>query len=56
MNIGLAFWVIWLIWVVFQFAVGGGYVHEYAIIGSTLLYAVLFGLLGWKVFGAAVHA
>ena len=50
------FWVLWVIWVVFGFVVGSGYIgHEYAI-GGQLLNAVLFGLLGWKVFGPVIHA
>ena len=55
MSLGLLFWVLWVVWLVFSVAVCGGYVgHEWAI-GGTLLYAVLFGLLGWQVFGPVVH-
>ena len=47
MSVGLLFWVLWVVWLVFNLAVGGGYVaHEYGLIGGTILYAVLFGLLG----------
>jgi hypothetical protein len=56
MSVGLLFWVLWVVWLVFNLAVGGGYVaHEYGLIGGTILYAVLFGLLGWQVFGPVVH-
>jgi hypothetical protein len=55
MTIGLLYWVLWVIWLVFGLAVGTGMVHEYAVIGGTLLYAILFGLLGWQVFGPVIH-
>lgn len=55
MTLGLAFWVLMLIWFVFSLlihfsVVGGPYVW-----GNTLLLFVLFLLLGWKVFGAPLH-
>lgn len=56
MTLGLAFWVLMLIWAVFglliHFGVVGG---VYAIGTSTVLLFVLFGLLGWQVFGPPLH-
>jgi hypothetical protein len=55
MSLGLAFWIIMLIWLVF-----GGLVHFGMVSGlwagaSTLLLFVLFGLLGWQAFGAPLR-
>jgi hypothetical protein len=56
MTLGLAFWIIMLIWLVF-----GGLIHfgmvatAYAGI-STLLLFVLFMLLGWQVFGPPLRS
>lgn len=56
MTLGLAFWVLMLVWAVFgllvHFGVVGG---AYAIGTSTLLLFVLFGLLGWQTFGPPLH-
>lgn len=52
MTLGLAFWVIMIVWLVFglllHFGMVGG---AYAIGGNALLLFVLFMLLGWQVFG-----
>lgn len=56
MTLGLAFWIIMLIWLVF-----GGLVHfgmvgvAYAGVGTLLLF-VLFMLLGWQVFGPPLRS
>lgn len=56
MNIGLAFWILMLIWLVFGFLWHFNYLGgPYGPLGSTLLLFVLFLLLGWKVFGAPLH-
>jgi hypothetical protein len=55
MSRGLIFWVLMLIWFVFQLAVFGGYVGPYAAKGSALLDFVLFLLLGWQVYGPPVR-
>lgn len=56
MTLGLAFWVLMLIWVVFGALVHFGMVAgAYAVGTSTLLLIVLFGLLGWQVFGPPLH-
>lgn len=52
MPIGIAFWVIMLIWLVFGLfgpMLGLGAVMTATV--STVLLFVLFFLLGWKVFG-----
>jgi hypothetical protein len=58
MSRGLLFWVIWvvclLVWAGATFNVGGlGGLRAYA--GGGLIEFVLFGLLGWQVFGPVVH-
>jgi hypothetical protein len=59
MSRGLLFWVIWvicvLIWAGVNFGgMGGQYASHLA--GGGLIEFVLFGLLGWQVFGPVVHA
>jgi low affinity Fe/Cu permease len=56
MTLGLAFWILMLIWAVFGLLTHFGYVGGvYAVGGSTVLLFVLFGLLGWQTFGAPLH-
>jgi hypothetical protein len=55
MTLGLAFWVIMLVWFVFGLAVHFGMVGVAYAGAGTLLLFVLFGLLGWQVFGAPLH-
>jgi hypothetical protein len=56
MTIGLAFWVIMLIWFVFGLLVHLGVVAGvYGLAANTLLLFVLFLLLGWAVFGPPLH-
>ena len=56
MSIGLAFWILMLIWFVF-----GVFTHffpgynTYGVVGGTLMLFVLLLLLGWKVFGPPLH-
>jgi hypothetical protein len=56
MTLGLCFWVLMLVWLVFGVLVhfsmvGGGL----ALAGNSLLLFVLFLLLGWQVFGPPLH-
>jgi hypothetical protein len=51
----LIFWVLMLIWFVFQLAVFGGYAGSWGAQGSVLLNFVLFLLLGWQVYGPPVR-
>jgi hypothetical protein len=55
MTLGLAFWILMLIWLVFGFAWHWGMVGIYGPVGGTVLLFVLLFLLGWKVFGPPVH-
>ena len=55
MTLGLAFWVLMLIWFVFGVLVHSGWAAPYGAIGNMLLLFVLFLLLGWKVFGPPIH-
>lgn len=66
MTIGLLFWIIFIVWVLFS-----GYVRltpsappgtpaaqraiDYAGMGGSLVLIVLIGLLGWAAFGPVVH-
>jgi hypothetical protein len=57
MPIGLLFWFLWILaalgWLGSNWP--GSSAPAYVIIGSGLLMLVLFGLLGWHDFGAALH-
>jgi hypothetical protein len=55
MNIGLAFWILMLIWLVFGLAWHFGWIGAYGPWGGSLLLFVLLLLLGWKVFGPPLH-
>lgn len=56
MTLGLAFWVLWLVWVVFGLLAHFGMVGApWALGGNTLLLVVLFCLLGWQIFGPPLH-
>jgi O-antigen ligase len=57
MTLGLAYWILMLVWLVFGTAlhfglIAGGLV---AVIGSPILIFVLLLLLGWQVFGPPMH-
>ena len=53
MTLGLAYWVLMLIWFVFGLIVhfGVGVAGAYGALGNALLLFVLFLILGWQVFG-----
>jgi len=55
MQLGLAFWIIMLIWFLFgiywHYSSSGGW---YPAASNGVLF-VLFLILGWKVFGAPIH-
>lgn len=55
MTLGLAFWILMLIWLVFGLAWHGGYVGTYGPMGGTLLLFCLLALLGWHSFGPPLH-
>jgi hypothetical protein len=53
MSIQLIFWMLMILWAIFGvIPIGNAQVKLY---GNTLLLFVLLALLGWRVFGAAVH-
>jgi hypothetical protein len=53
MSLGLMFWIIMLILILFFGAFYAGY--AYVTHFSSLVELVLFGLLGWQVFGPPLH-
>lgn len=59
MTMGLIYWVLMLIWLVFGIILIGGFatgqVAHYGPTVNTLLLFILFLLLGWKVFGRPVQ-
>ena len=56
MPLGVLFWVLWVVWLIFGFALHQGYLPVmYGGIGGMLIIAVLFGILGWKCFGPVVQ-
>ena len=56
MTLGLCFWIIMLIWLVFGILVHFAFVAgAYTAIGSMVLLFILFLLLGWQVFGPPIH-
>jgi hypothetical protein len=58
MSIGLIFWIIMLIWLIFALAWNFNWapgIAAHGPLGNSLLLFVLFLLLGWKAFGAPVH-
>jgi succinate-acetate transporter protein len=56
MTLGLAYWILMLIWFVFGLLVNfGGFERAWGIAGNLILLFVLFVLLGWQVFGAPLH-
>jgi len=57
MSIGLIFWIIMLIWLLFALAWNFNWagVSPYVSLGNSLLLFVLFLLIGWRVFGPPVH-
>jgi hypothetical protein len=55
MNIGLAFWVLMLIWLVFGIGWYFGALGAYGAWGNGVLLFFLLGLLGWHAFGPPLH-
>lgn len=56
MSIGLMFWILMLLWLVFGFWThwGGISSGQYGPLGSNLLLFILLLLLGWQAFGAPI--
>ena len=56
MSLGHCFYILMLIWLVFGVIVHTGYLGgPYTVVGGNLLLFILFGLLGWQVFGPPLH-
>ena len=55
MTLGLCFWIIMLVWLVFGALLHFGLVGGVYAGANVLLLFVLFGLLGWATFGAPLH-
>lgn len=55
MQIGLIFWIIMLLWLIFGIAVNRNMIPgAYVGWANSILLFILFVLLGWKVFGPAI--
>ena len=54
MSISLLFWVIMICWLVFGL-VTGPKPFNFVGFGANLLLFILLALLGWGIFGAAIH-
>lgn len=52
MPMGILFWVLFVVGLIFGLGV---ITAPWAPIGGSILLFVLLGLLGWKVFGPALH-
>lgn len=55
MSIGIAFWVCYLVALIFGAWTNWPASGNIRPFGGTLLFFLLIGLLGYKVFGAAIH-
>jgi phosphate/sulfate permease len=59
MKIGLLFWILMLLWLVFglwmYWPASTGTPLAFGLIGGNLLLFLVIGLLGWKVFGSPVQ-
>jgi hypothetical protein len=52
MSMGLLFWILMLLWLIF--GVWWNWPNHYLVGGNVLLF-VLLAILGWHAFGAPVH-
>lgn len=55
MTLGLAYWVLMLVWLAFGLLVHFGMVTGVWAGGNIVLLFILFTLLGWQVFGPPLH-
>jgi len=55
MTLGLCFWILMLIWLVFGIFVHVYPAGTYGVWGGTLLLFILLLLLGWQTFGPPLH-
>ena len=56
MSMGLMYWILMLLWLVFSLVwnFGGGAIGQYGPAVNSVLLFILFVLLGWKVFGQPI--
>ena len=54
MSLGLAFWIIMLLWLVLGLWAGWPFQNHFLLAGNLMLFILLL-LLGWKVFGAPLQ-
>ena len=55
MTLGLCYWILMLIWLVWGLLTHFGYAGIYAAGINVVLLFILFLLLGWQVFGPPLH-
>lgn len=55
MSAGFLFWLLMILWAVTMVIVAAGHIAGIVASWPVIFLWVLLGLLGWKVFGAAVH-
>jgi hypothetical protein len=59
MKIGLLFWILMLVWLLFglwwQWPAVGGAAVTFAPVGGSVLLFLVVGILGWKVFGSPLQ-
>jgi hypothetical protein len=59
MRIGLLFWILMLVWLLFGFwlywPAANGTGMSFGFVGGNLLLFLVIGLLGWKVFGSPLR-
>jgi hypothetical protein len=55
MTLGLAYWVLMLIWLVWGLLTHFGYAGSYSADVNVVLLFILFLLLGWQTFGPPLH-
>ena len=56
MPMGILFWVLMILWLIFGFLSGGsGEWSRWAFYGDHVLVFVLLALLGWKCFGKPIQ-
>lgn len=54
MSRSLIFWLLMILW--FIFGLWSAWpIQNYGLVGGNVLLFVVIGLLGWKVFGPAIH-
>jgi hypothetical protein len=60
MKIGLLFWILMLVWLLFgtwsYWPAGSGALVDFRPLGGNLLLFLVIGILGWKVFGPPLQA